>query len=162
MLEETFPHQWELRSNALYLENFIQREEIRKIYLEMEKEDPGDPAVKFGLYHISRQLNKTDDALEYLREAVQLDKVYAGEYLSLSELAMEKKRPEQAVKMVQLARSAQPENPFILLQLVRGLLNTGQQEDAKALKPELTALMWSKIYYPQQSEETAGLLSLLQ
>ena len=162
MLEETFPHQWELRSNALYLENFIQREEIRQIYLEMEKEDPGDPAVKFGLYHISRQLNKTDDALDYLREAVQLDKVYAGEYLSLSELAMEKKRPEQAVKMVQLARSAEPENPFILLQLVRALLNTGQQEEAKALKAELTALIWSKIYYPEQSDETVGLLSLLQ
>lgn len=162
MLQETFPQQWERRSNALYLENFMQKDEIRRVYLEMEKEDPGDPAVKFGLYHISRQLNKTEEALEYLREAVQLDKIYAREYLALSELAMEKNRPGKAVEMLQLARSAQPENPFILLQIVRALLNTGQHESAKALKSELTTLMWSKNYYLEQGQETAGLLSLLQ
>ena len=162
MLEETFPHHWELRTNALYLENFIQREEIRQIYLEMEKEEPGDAAVKFGLYHISRQLNKTDDALEYLRQAVHLDKVYAREYLALSELAMEKKRPDQAVKMLQIARNAQPNNPFILIQMVRALLNTGQQEEAKALKSELTALNWSKTYFSEQREEVAGLINLMQ
>lgn len=161
MLKETFPQQWERRSNALYLENFMQKEEIYRVYLEMEKEDPGDPAVKFGLYNISRQRNKTDEALDYLQEAVQLDKVYAREYLTLAELAMEKKRPEQTVKMLQLARSAQPDNPFILMQLMRALLNTGHQEEAKALKPELSALNWSTIYYPEQGQEVAGLLSLL-
>lgn len=162
MLKETFPRQWERRSNALYLENFMQKEEIRQVYLEMEKEDPADPAVKFGLYNISRQLNKTDAALEYLRTAVQLDKIYAGEYLALSELAMEKKRPEKSVEMLQLARSAQPDNPFILIQMVRAMLNTGQQEEAKTLKPNLAALNWSELYYPEQKEEVAGLLSLLQ
>lgn len=162
MLQETFPSQWERRGNALYLENFMQKEEIRKNYLEMMKEDPGDPAVKFGLYNISRQLNKTEDALEYLRAAVQLDNIYSREYLTLSELAMQKKRPAQAVKMLQLARSAQPDNPFILTQLVRALLNTGHQVEAKTLKPELAALNWSKIYYPEQGEEAAGLISLLQ
>jgi hypothetical protein len=162
MLQETFPSQWERRGNALYLENFMQKEEIRKIYLEMTKEDPADPAVKFGLYNISRQLNKPEDALEYLREAVQLDNIYAREYLTLSDLAMEKKKPEKAVELLQLARNAQPTNPFILTQMMRTLLNAGHPEEAKALKPELAALNWSKIYYPEQGEEVDGLLSLLQ
>ena len=162
MLQEAFPQQWERRSNALYLENFMQKEEIRRVYLEMEKEDPADPAVKFGLYNISRQLNKTDDALNYLRETVQLDNIYALEYLALSELAMEKNRPNKAVEMMQLARSAQPDNPFILTLLVRTLLNTGHQEEAKALKQELTALNWSRIYYPEQYEEKEALSRLLE
>lgn len=162
IFNEAFPRQWELRSNALYLENFMQKEEIRKIYLEMEKKDPADPAVKFGLYNISRQLNKSGEALDYLKEAVQIDPVYAQEYLALSELAMQKSRPEKAAEMIQLARIAQPDNPFILTHLVRTLLNTGQQEGAKALKQDLAALNWSKIYYPEQEEEQTALVKLLE
>lgn len=162
ILKETFPEQWKRRSNALYLENFIQKEAIRQVYLEMEKDDPGDPAVKFGLYTISRELNKPLEALEYLHSAAQIDGIYSREYLSLAELAMQKKRPEKAVEMLQLARKVQPANPFILTTLVRTLLNTGHQEEAKALQSELANLNWSRIYYPQQAEEVAGLLSLLQ
>lgn len=161
MMQESFPRQWERRGNALYLENFMQKEEIRKIYLEMENADPADPDVKFGLYNISRQFSKTAEALAYLKAAVQIDPVYAREYLDLAALAMEKKLPQKAVEMLQSARSAQPDNPFILTLLVQTLLNNGQQQDAKALQPELAALKWSKIYYPQQAEVKEALLKRL-
>jgi hypothetical protein len=162
MFEKAFPRQWERRANALYLENFMQKEEIHKVYREMETDDPRDPDVKFGLYNISRQINKTEESLAYLKAAVQIDPVYAQEYLALAELAMEKKLPKKAVEMLQLARSAQPDNPFLLTFTVHTLLNTGHQDEAKALKQEIAALNWSKIYYPQQAETKNALVKLLE
>lgn len=162
MFQKAFPRQWERRGNALYLENFMQKEEIHKIYLEMEQEDPTDPAVKFGLYNISRQINKTAESLAYLKAAVQIDPVYAQEYLALSQLAMEKNLPPKAAEMLQLARSAQPDNPFIFTLLVHTLLNTGLKEEARTLKPELAALKWSKIYYPEQAKDNEALVKLLE
>lgn len=159
--KEALPPQWERRNNALYLENFMQKEEIHKIYLEMEKEAPGDAAVKFGLYDISRQTNKANEALAYLQAAVQIDPVYAQEYLDLAELAMEKKRPEKAIEMLQLAHSAQPDNPFFLTILAQSLLSAGRQEEAKALLQEIAALKWSKIYYPEQAEASDALIKRL-
>jgi len=162
MFQKAFPRQWERRGNALYLENFMQREEIHKIYREMEQEDPADSDVKFGLYNISRQLNQPDKALVYLKAAVQLDPVYAQEYLALSQLAMEKKLPGKAVEMLKLARSAQPGNPFFLTLLAQTLFNTGHQEEAKTLQQELAALHWSKIYYPEQAEAQEAFARLLE
>lgn len=162
MLKESIPHQWELRGNALYLENFMQKEEIRRVYREMEEEDPADPAVKFGLYQVTRQLNKPEEALDYLREAVQRDPVYAREYLDLSELALQKQRPEKAVEMLKLASAARPQDPFIRTQLARTLLNAGQREEARAVLDELAALDWSTTYYPEEGEALAGLRSLVQ
>lgn len=161
MLRETFPRQWDRRSKALYLENFMQKEEIHKIYLEMEKAEPNDPDVKYGLYGISRQLNKADAALLYLKTAVQLDPVFAQEYLALSTVAGEKNLPKKVVEMLQLAHNAQPNNPFFLLLLAQTMINTGHQEETKALKEKLAALQWSKIYYPEQAEATAALVKLL-
>jgi tetratricopeptide (TPR) repeat protein len=162
MLKDSFPRQWERRANALYLENFMQKEEIHKLYLEMEKIDPRDPDVKFGLYNISRQRNQPDHALVYLKSAVQIDPAYALEYLALAQLASEKNLPEKAVVMLQFARAALPENPFILTQTVHTLLTNNQQEEAKALKPKLATLKWSKIYYPEQVGAQEAILKLLE
>lgn len=161
MLKDSFPSQWERRANALYLENFMQKEEIHKLYLEMEKIDPRDPDVKFGLYNISRQRNQPEHALVYLKAAVQIDPAYALEYLALAQLASEKNLPKKAVEMLQLAHVALPENPFILTQTVHTLLTNNQQEEANALKAKLTALQWSKIYYPEQAGAQEAILKLL-
>lgn len=162
MLKDSFPGQWERRANALYLENFMQKEEIQKLYLEMEKIDPRDPDVKFGLYNISRQRNQPEHALVYLKAAVQLDPAYSLEYLSLAQLASEKNLPQKTGEMLQLAHAALPENPFILTQTVHTLLANNQQEDAKALQPKLAALKWSKIYYPEQIGAQEAILKLIE
>jgi len=161
ILEESFPSQWVRRANALYLENFMQKEEIQKLYLEMEKIDPRDPDVKFGLYNISRQRNQPEHALVYLKAAVQIDPAYALEYLALAQLASEKNLPQKTVEMLQLAHAALPENPFILTQTVHTLLTNNQREAAKALAPKLAALKWSKIYYPEQIGVQEAILKLL-
>lgn len=161
LLKNSFPGQWERRASALYLENFMQKEEIQKLYLEMEKVDPRDPDVKFGLYNISRQRNQPEHALVYLKAAVQIDPAYALEYLSLAQLASEKNLPQKTVEMLQLAHAALPENPFILTQTVHTLLANNQLADAKALKAKLAALKWSKIYYPEQVGAQEAILKLI-
>lgn len=162
MLAQTFPQQWKRRSDVLYLENFMRNEEILKVYLAMERTDPADPAVKFGLYQLARQMKKPMPALDYLRKAVKLDPTYALEYLALSQLAWEKQQPEKAIEMLQLAQAALPHNPFIPMQLAHLLVATGRQEEAKALHPQLAANAWSKDYYPEQIEARNELQKQLQ
>lgn len=162
LLKNSFPGQWERRASALYLENFMQREEIQKLYLEMEKIDPRDPDVKFGLYNISRQRNQAEHALIYLKAAVQIDPAYALEYLSLAQLANERNLLQKTVEMLQLAHNALPENPFILTQTIHTLLANHQPEEAKALKAKLAALTWSKIYYPEQIGAQEAILKLIE
>lgn len=161
MLKNSFPVQWDRRGNALYLENFMQKEEIQRLYLEMEKIDPRDPDVKFGLYNITRQRNQPEHALIYLKAAVQIDPAYALEYLSLAQLASEKNLPQKTVEMLQLAHAALPENPFIFTQTVHTLLANNQPEEAKAMKAKLAALKWSKFYYPEQIGAQEAILKLL-
>lgn len=161
VLNEPIPMQWEQRANALYLENFMQKGNIRELYQKMEQDDPADPSVKYALYHVARQFNEGDEALEYLRQAVQIDPVYALEYPILADLAMEKQKPERAVDMLKLARAARPDDPFILMQLARTCINAGQPQEAKALRDELNQLDWSMTYYPHLAESVEGLKSML-
>lgn len=150
MLTKPFPKQWQERSNALYLENFMKTEEIHNIYLQMEQADSSDPAVKFGLYDLARQMKQPEAALGYLRQAVKIDPAYALEYLALSQVALEKKRLDKAIEMLKLARDALPQNPFIPMQLAHILIATDQKDEAKIVLDQLIAIEWSKTYYPEQ------------
>lgn len=161
MLDRPFPDSWKARANALYLENFMQKEEMRDIYRQLEKADPADPSIKYALYQLSRQFNKGDEALEYLRQAVQIDPIYALEYLSLSDIALEKKRPDKAVKMIKLARAARPNDPFILMRLARTLVIAGDRTDATSIANELRAINWSKTFYTEQAETSSQLAKML-
>lgn len=149
---QPLPALLELRANALYLENFFQTENIRDLYLQMEQRAPADASVKYALHAVSRQLNQGDQALLYLQEAAQLEPAYALEYLLLADLAEEKQLPEQRLRMLEAARRALPENPFISLQLIDTLLQLEHYPAAAALTEELAALPWSSLYYPQMPE----------
>lgn len=162
MLDRAIPDNWSERANALYLENFMQKDKMREIYLQLEKDDPADPSIKYALYQLARQFNQGDAALEYLRQAVQMDPVYALEYVTLSDLALQKQRPEQAVKMLKLARAALPNNPFLLTLLSRTTLNTGDQTETAPIAADLRALQWSELYYPDQAEAAEALAKLLE
>jgi len=148
LLDADMPIQWRRRGNALYLPNFFQNEQIRNVYLEMEKDDPSDPSVKYGLYQISRDLKAGDQALEYLNQAVALDKAYGLEYLELANVATEKNLPDQSLRMLRLAADTFPKNPFISLHLAQALRQNGHAEEAKAIVAKLQALPWSETYYP--------------
>jgi len=163
LLTENLPVAWQERANALYLENFMQKDKQKVIYENLEKQEPADASLKFALYHLARQSqNSGDAALNYLQQAARIDPIYALEYLALADLALQKKKPEKAVEMILLARAARPNDPFLLLQAARTMLNAGVPERAKALLPELATLHWSKSYYPELAQETAGLIELLK
>ncbi len=150
-LNSSLPEQWDSRSRALYLENFFQKEKMRKIYLEMEQNTPSDPSIQFALYDLSRQFKEGDKALEYLRKAVEADPVYALEYLNLAKTAQEKQLPDQVFRMLGLAQSTFTENPFIALNLAQAHLQAGQKNEAKIRLKTLSDMHWSKVYYPDLS-----------
>ena len=163
LLGGELPAVWQARADALYLENFMQKEKQKEIYEKLVKEEPADASLKFALYHVYRQYqDKGDEALTYLDQASRIDPIYGLEYLALAELALQRKRPAKAVEMAQLARAARPNDPFVLLQSVRTMLNAGAAEHAKTLLPQLSALHWSQFYYPELIQETEGLVSLLK
>lgn len=147
--QKPMPDNWARRANALYLENFFQKEKVREMYLEMEKEAPADPSVKYALYAVARQFNEGDKALAYLRQAVRLDPVYALEYLSLADLAEEKGLTAQALRMLAAAAAALPDNPFITLHMAETMLRLEQFTEAAQLARTLAGQNWSQVYYPQ-------------
>lgn len=149
--------QWQRRSNALYLENFMQKDEMRKLYLDMEKEAPKDASVKYSLYKIFREFKENDRALESLRQAAELDHVYALEYLALSDAALNGRRPDKAIDMFETAHAKMPENPFITFSMIRTGLATGQSERVKQYIPALQGLAWSTVYYPGMADEINAL-----
>lgn len=163
MLARPLPDNWTERANALYLENFLQKDKVRDIYLDLVKEDPADPSLRYALYQSYRQYAKGgDEALEHLQVAVQIDPVYALEYSALSELAAQKQLPAQSLKMLRLARAARPDDPFILMLLARTLLNSGDRSNSATIQAELQKINWSTIYYPEQGEARDGLVNLLK
>lgn len=158
LFDKPLPTNLDLRARALYLENFFKKEEVRELYLKMEQAAPDDPSVKYALYGMARQFKEGDKALDYLRQAVKLDPVYAMEYLFLAELAKEQQLPEQVLRMVILARDAFPDNPFLQLHVAEQMLALGQRDHAVKLLQELEKLPWSPIYYPEIPEHLKKLL----
>lgn len=148
-LSEAIPELWEYRAQALFVENFLQKDRLRESFLAMEQLAPHDPAVKYALYAVARQFNEGNKSLDYLRQAVELDPIYALEYLTLADLARSKNAPPaKVIEMLSLARRSFPNNPFIALHLYQAQLTAGEEAAAQPLLRELQALPWSAIYYP--------------
>ncbi|MDT8442156.1 MAG: hypothetical protein RQ723_10890 [Desulfuromonadales bacterium] len=153
LFEADMPRTWDLRARALYLENFLKKEEVRELYEEMEARTPEDPSVKYALYQVLRQFKEVNAAMVKLDEAVRLDPVYALEYLSLAEIANEKNLVDQVERMLRLAVSAMPDHPFLQLRLAGYLQTTGQDEEAEKLLTKLREKPWSPVYYPDMVKQ---------
>lgn len=158
-LDQPLPVFRKQRASALYLPNFFQNEKIRELYLEMETAAPEDASVKYGLYKIHRDLKKGNEALKYLEQAVSLDRAYAFEYLALAPVAEEKGLPDQALKMIRLAQTAMPGNPFISLEMAAHLIKLNHPEQALEILEELHSLSWSKVYYPDMSGHLEAMMT---
>lgn len=146
--EAPLAESWRRRSDALYLQNFFQKEKILALYLEMAAAEPENASVDFGLYQIGRQMKNDEQALAYLDAAVKNDPVYAVEYLELAQQSLHQQRFEPALELMGKAAAALPDNPFIALQRARLLLAQGRKGEALALFQGLRRLPWSPVYYP--------------
>lgn len=165
ILDGRIPPNWERRGEIFYLQNFFEKERAQKLALAMEKDDPRDPSVHYALYQSYREMKDGDKALAALDEAVALDKAYALEYLDLTEVAKRKGRPDEALRMFDLAEKAFPDNPFITLEKARFLISVGKGKEALPLIAKLKKVPWSPLYQPEmpkllrEGEEKARLSS---
>lgn len=149
LLKATLPENWETRRKALYLENFFQKEKIHELYQQLKSNDPQNASASYALYRSLRELKKGSEALAFLAEAVRQEPGYGLEYLTLAATALKKNRPDQSLKMFDLAAAAFPDNSFIQLQKAELLLKLGHSEQAAELLIQLKQTPWSPIYYPE-------------
>jgi tetratricopeptide (TPR) repeat protein len=161
LLNQPMPLNWERRAKALYIQNFMQSEGERELYLKMEVDQPEDPSVKYALYQVSRKSKRGTAALDYLARAVEIDPGYAFEYLDLARIAEEKGLSEQALKMMLLINKALPDDPFITMQVATRLNLLGHSDQALQSVKKLQQLTWSKVYYPRMPERLEALAKTL-
>lgn len=156
------PLNWQRHRDALYLDNFFKNEETLTLYQQMEKTEADNPDIKYALYHNLRKLKKGTAALEMLASAVILDPIYALEYLPLAQTAFEQIRPDEALRMLDLALATFPQNPFIRLQKAELLTTLGQKQAALKLLHELKQLKWSDLYYSRVPQHIDRLIEAAQ
>lgn len=162
LLEPPWPLNWQRQQQILYLDNFFRKEETLKLAKEMEAENPASAWVKFALYLSAVEHKQGAEALTFLSEAVALDKVYALEYLNLSEMAYEKDRPDEAMRMLSLAAKSFPENIQIKLNMARLASDIGEIDTALHLVEQLQSYQWSPLYYTAMPEYLKGFAAFLK
>jgi hypothetical protein len=151
-LDQEVPINWRRKADILYLSNFFKKDETRELALAMNADEPDTAWVKFALYRSSVEHSQGSDALSFLAEAVRLDRVYALEYLALSDMAYEKKRSDEAMRMLSLAAGTFPENAQIKLKMAHLATAMGDKETALHLVGQLQQLEWSPVYYPDMPQ----------
>ncbi len=147
-LEQPLSANDDRRSEALYLSNFFQNEKRLELFLQMEAEAPQQAAVQYDLYRVYSELKRPDQALAHLAAAVRLDPVYAREYLAQAEAAVEQEKLTTALGFLDLAASADRQNPFILIRKCELLQQSGHTEAIAPMLEKLLQLPWSQLYYP--------------
>lgn len=116
-MDQTIPINWQRQAEALYQANFSKNEKVRDLYLAQELDDPNSAWIKYNLYKSASAFNAGEQALNYLAQAVNFDRLYALEFLDLGRLAMQSKDTEEAMRMLLLAQKAFPNNAQIKQQL---------------------------------------------
>lgn len=161
-LEQPIPSNWQRQRDALYLANFFQKEKIRELFLAQEQDAPEKAWIKFNLYRSAAEHKEGNKALDYLTQAVELDSMYALEYFALSDMAYEKKRPHESLRMLGLAAKSLPEDPIIKLQMAQLANELGMKEMSLKLLDEIRMLEWSNIYYPQMPQYLSELTTFVE
>jgi tetratricopeptide (TPR) repeat protein len=160
MLDEPPLPNWRQHTNALYLSKMTNNTAANKLLKSLAASQPEDASLHFALYQVSREVRKEHNAvLGHLADAVQLEPVYAFEYLSLAPLAREKGQSDRALHILGLANEALPDNPFITLDLARAYMTAGENNKAIPLLQSVNGLSWSSVFYPEMSSFLEQLLA---
>lgn len=138
-----------LRNEALYLGSIFKKEEVLELNRKMVAANPDDASAHYDLYQTLRQFKEVDEALEHLEQAANIDQVYAVEYLELADIALQKNRPDGALRMLKKAATFFPDNPFLEIGQADILIRMGHAEQPKEILAKLKELPWSTIYHGQ-------------
>lgn len=160
--KEPAPLNWQRQADIFHLESLFEKEKMRDLALAMERDDPESAWVKFALYRAAAAKKAGDYALDYLAEAARRDRIYAVEYLNLAQMAYDRKRPDAALQMLQLAAQVFPDNPHIRLKEAQLSDEMGDRKTALHLVEQLRKLPWSPVYYPQMPDYLNGFAEYLQ
>jgi hypothetical protein len=136
-----------LRNEALYVGSFFKKEEVLELNRRMVEADPEDASAQYDAYRTFRQFNEIDASLKHLERAANTDRVYAMEYLELADVALEKNRPDGALRMLQKATTYFPDNPFLEISQADILIRMGHAEQPKTMLEKLIGLPWSTTYH---------------
>jgi len=156
------PLNWRRQGDILYLGDFVQKEKIRELALAMELDEPQSAWVKFSLYRSAAESRDGAGALAYLGQAVAIDPVYALEYLNLADMALERGRPDESLRMLGLAEAAMPDNPQLRFRRAQLVAKFGRVEEAVRLAEELSGLNWSPVYFPELRSELTTFIRTLR
>ncbi len=152
MLDKPVPPNWQRQADAIYLANFFQKETVEEIFKAQQQDDSNSAWVKFNLYRSAAEMKAGDQALDYLAKAVAIDPVYALEYARLSQMAYDRERPDEALRMLSLAAAVFPDDPFIKLRIIQLAHELGEVKTAQLLLEQLQELTWSEVYYANMPE----------
>ncbi len=161
-LDQDIPLNWQRQRDSLYLANFFQKDKIRELFEAQEKDEPDAAYVKFNLYRSAADHKEGAKALDYLSQAVALDPVYALEYFELSNMAYNKQRPDEALRMLELAAEVFHKDPFLKLQMAMLANELGEKEKALELLNKVRNLTWSEIFYPHMPQEIADMTAFVR
>lgn len=148
LLDAPLPKIWDLRQRILYLENFFKLDEIARLFQEMIRLDPRDAAAAYGAYQVHLQSGQTEEAFRWLKRAVELDRGYALEYLTLADAERERQQSATVISWLKAAVDAVPADPFYRLSLCEEFSVQQRPEDARQCVAPLQRLTWSPVYYP--------------
>jgi tetratricopeptide (TPR) repeat protein len=162
MLDQEPPQSWRWQGEIQYLTNFIQKEKVLELALQMEQAAPQSAWVKFTLCRAAQERNDGEAALTSLAQAVQVDSVYALEYENLAEQAYDRGRPDAALQMLKLAQQSFPDNPHLRLRIAQLANELGDRKTALELARPLQSLDWSEVYYPQMPQYLEGFIKHLE
>lgn len=151
-LQQPLQPVWRQQNNILYLENFFQKDEIRRLTEEQAALAPEAAFAAYNRYQIAAQFKEGQRALDELAKAVAADSHYAKEYLVLSGRAYDARQPDQALRMLKLASDAQPENVWLHLQATQLAVEIGQNSVADERLAYLRQQPWSAVYYPDMPD----------
>jgi len=160
--DQPIPKNWQRQRDALYLANFFQKDKVRELYEAQEQDAPETAWVKFNLYRAAAEHKEGTKALNYLAEAVSLDSMFALEYQELSQMAFEKQRPDEALRMLKLMAEAFSQDPFLKLQIAQLANDLGEKETSLEMLGQLRNLEWSEFYYPQMPQYLVDLTKFVQ
>lgn len=159
ILEESLPHPWKLKKDALYLDTFFQPEKRYEIYSQLAELDPGNPDAYYGRYLAELGLKRLVDALNDLDRAAAIDPVYALEFLLLASRAEAAGNSNEARHYLDQALQHLPDNPYLQLRRAELLLRQIPSEaSALASLEALQQLNWSQQYGSPFRERIDALL----
>lgn len=156
------PASWGLRTNALYATAMFEESRARELTAQAVKVSPNDAAAHYSLALDLFKQRHAEEGFAALDQAVALDRGYGLEYLELAERGKELGKMDKSIDLLQRAAQAIPDTPFIRLELINQLIQSGRVKEARPLIAALRKLDWSEMFYPEiprllvQMEEAAA------